>query len=105
MTDGDVVGANLRRNVEVSQRELGRIERRIQIEVIHAHEETQVGVAGESAGKAGVVVSSGCEGADAAAGQVENSVAVAVEGEFAPQVGVIGCLQTQIGRASCRERV
>src|ERR1039457_6351433 len=65
MTDGDVVGADLRRHVEVSQGKLGRIERRIEIEVIHAHEETQVGVAGESAGKARVVVSGGCDRAKA----------------------------------------
>src|SRR5664280_1493623 len=91
MTDGDVVGADLRRHVEVSQGKLGRIERRIEIEVIHAHEETQVGVAGESAGKARVVVSGGWERADAAARQVEDSVAVAVESKFAPQVGLICC--------------
>ena len=72
MTDGDVVGADLRRHVQVSQGKLGRIERRLEIEVVHAHEKAQVGVAGERGGKARVVAPGGSERADAAARQVED---------------------------------
>src|ERR1035441_4203826 len=46
---------------------------------------------GRSGTGARVVVSGGCEGADAAARRVEDSVAVAVESKFAPQVGLICC--------------
>ena len=93
MTDRDVMRANLRRHVEVRQRKLGRIERRVEIEVVDADEQTQVGIAGEGGGKARIVAPGGGEGADAAAGQVEDSVAVAAESQFAPEVGLIGRLE------------
>src|ERR1039458_7182094 len=93
MTDGDIVCADFRRYVQMSHGKLGGIEWRIEIEVVHAHEKAQVGVAGESAGKARVVVPCGCERADSAARQVEDSVVVAREGKLAPQVDVIGGLE------------
>src|ERR1039458_7150716 len=85
MTDGDIVCADFRRYVQMSHGKLGGIEWRIEIEVVHAHEKAQVGVAGESAGKARVVVPGGCERADSAARQGEDSVVVAREaaGEIA----------------------
>src|ERR1035438_10446305 len=93
MTDGDVVGTDGRRHVEVSQGKLGRIEGRIEIEVVDTHEKAQVGVAGESPCQARIVAAGGSEGADAAAQQVENPVAVAAESKLVAQVSLIGRLE------------
>ena len=77
MAHRDVVGADLRRHVQVSQRKLGRVERRVEIEVVHADEKTQAGVARERSRQARVVAPGRGERPDAAARQVENAVAVA----------------------------
>src|SRR5436305_12799438 len=81
--------ANLRRNVQVSQRELGRIEWRAEIEVLHAHEQPQRGITGKRGGEARIVIAGRCERANSAARKIKHSVGVAIEGQLIPQVGFI----------------
>ena len=76
------------------QCKFGRIERRIEVEVVHTHEETQVRAAREGAGKARVIASGGRERADASTGEIEDAVAVAAERELPAQVGLVCRLQT-----------
>src|SRR5580693_1333220 len=94
MTHGNVVRADLRRHVQVCQGIFRGIEWRTEIVVVYSHEEMHAGVTRQSAGQARVVVSGGGEGADAAIHEVEDSVAVSVEGKLAPQVLLIGDLET-----------